>query len=132
MCYFVFANSVFSSGVIFLFTLGVISPGVISLFFLFFFFFFLPGIFSSFRLAYVFSSFHICTYIYCKNKCNHHICTPTNCACWGYTVSMLSIDPCVCPSITFRFLKIFKSLLEFHPTLYIYSYLQEKYFLIKQ
>ena len=73
-----------------------------------YYYFFLSGIFFVFSLGvrlsfYRLALFRICTYIYCKNKCDHHICT--------YTVSMQSMHLCVCPSITFCFLKIFKSLL---------------------
>ena len=111
----------------FLYTLGVISPDGIS-------FFFLPGIFFlSFRLAYVFRfiawHYFVSVLIYTvKISVTTLFVSPQTVLVGVYTVFMLFMHPCLCLSITFCFLKIFKSLLEFHPTLQIYSYLQDKYF----
>ena len=99
-CYFVFSISVFTSGFMFLFTLGVILPGVIS----FYSSFFLPGIFSPFRLAYVFSFYRlalsrICTYIYSVKICVTTICVPPQTVFVGVMLFPCCpcIRVCVCP-----------------------------------
>ena len=54
--------------------------------------------------------------------------TPANFVCVGYTVFTLSVRPCVRPSVTFCFLNILKSLLDFHQNLQTCSCMQDKYF----
>ena len=55
-----------------------------------------------------------------------------NFVCGGYTVFTLSVRasvrPSVCPSVTFCFLNIWKSSLDFHQTLQTCSCMQDKYF----